>query len=205
MAIDNRKSRKWIFQTLSDYAESQDLELRDMNDTCIFDDEWRFGFYNCGKVVHPYYSFIWNDIKESAFALVCRIIDNFEHNCDLYRVPKKGYTFNNITAEKRTPSIKNVIFNDPATIVFWEDGTKTVVQTREDDNFDPEKGLAMAISKKMLGNKYEYYNIFKHWLKKANKSCSLPGCKDLLLGMPSFAEAASNAIKNLSSIMNTNK
>lgn len=162
-------------------------------------------FLQLRKVVHPYYSFIWNDIKESAFALVCRIIDNFEHNCDLYRVPKKGYTFNNITAEKRTPGIKNVIFNDPATIVFWEDGTKTVVQTREDDNFDPEKGLAMAISKKMLGNKYEYYNVFKHWLKKANKSCSLPGCKDLLLGMPSFAEAASNAIKNLSSIMGTNK
>ena len=28
----------------------------------------------------------------------------------------------------------------------------------------------MAISKKMLGNnKYEYYNIYKHWLKKWNK------------------------------------
>lgn len=61
----------------------------------------------------------------------------------------------------------------------------------------------MAISKKMLGNKHEYYNVFKHWLKKANKSCSLPGCKDLLLGMISFAEATSNAIKNLSSIMGT--
>lgn len=62
--------------------------------------------------------------------------------------------------------IKNVIFNPPATIVFWKDGTKTVVKCEGNDIYDPEKGLAMAISKKMLGNKYDYYNNFKHWLKK---------------------------------------
>ena len=62
-------------------------------------------------------------------------------------------------------SIKNVIFNDPATIVFWNDGTKTVVKA-ENEEFDPEKGLAMAISKKVLGNKGNYYNIFKKWLPK---------------------------------------
>lgn len=61
--------------------------------------------------------------------------------------------------------IRNVVFNDPATIVFWADGTKTVVKA-ENEKFDPEKGLAMAIAKNALGNKYEYYNVFKHWLKK---------------------------------------
>lgn len=65
--------------------------------------------------------------------------------------------------------IKNVIFNPPATIVFWSDNTKTVVKA-EDEPYDPEKGLAMAISKKTLGdNKYEYYNTFLHWLKKWDK------------------------------------
>ena len=59
--------------------------------------------------------------------------------------------------------IKDVIFNDPATIVFWNDGTKTVVKA-EDEDFDPEKGLAMAISKKFLGNKGNYYETFKKWL-----------------------------------------
>ena len=58
--------------------------------------------------------------------------------------------------------IKNVIFNDPATIVFWEDGTKTVVKAI-DEKFDPEKGLAMAISKKALGNHGNYYNVFTKW------------------------------------------
>lgn len=61
-------------------------------------------------------------------------------------------------------SIKNVIFNDPATIVFWHDGTKTVVKCGEDDIFDPEKGLAMAISKKFLGNQGNYYNEIKKWV-----------------------------------------
>jgi len=64
------------------------------------------------------------------------------------------------------PTIKDVIFNDPATIVFWADGTKTVVQCQDDDIFDPEKGLAMAISKKALGNKGNYCNEFKKWLPK---------------------------------------
>lgn len=68
----------------------------------------------------------------------------------------------------RIPSIKNVIFNNPATIVFWDDGTKTVVKCQEGETYDPEKGLAMAISKRMLGNKYDYYHTFKHWLKKCD-------------------------------------
>ena len=34
------------------------------------------------------------------------------------------------------------------------------------DDFDPEKGLAMAIAKKALGNKYNYFNIIKKWVDK---------------------------------------
>ena len=65
-----------------------------------------------------------------------------------------------------TPTIKDAIFNPPATIVFWSDNTKTVVRAQGDETYDPEKGLAMAISKKMLGNKYDYYHTFLHHLKK---------------------------------------
>lgn len=49
------------------------------------------------------------------------------------------------------PKISKVIFNDPATIVFWTDGTKTIVKCGENDDFDPEKGIAMACMKKLLG------------------------------------------------------
>ena len=64
------------------------------------------------------------------------------------------------------PRIKNVIFNDPATIVLWEDNTKTVVKAQGEDVFDPEKGLAMAIVKRALGNKGHYCEIFKQWIPK---------------------------------------
>ena len=62
-------------------------------------------------------------------------------------------------------SITNVIFNNPATIVFWSDGTKTVVKCDERDEFDPEKGLAMAICKKHFGGGF-YNDIFKKWIPK---------------------------------------
>lgn len=61
-------------------------------------------------------------------------------------------------------AIKKVYFNDPVTVVLWADGSKTVVKCGEDDIYDPEKGLAMAISKKALGNKGNYYNTFKKHL-----------------------------------------
>lgn len=66
----------------------------------------------------------------------------------------------------RIPEIKNVIFNNPATIVFWKDGTKTVVKCQDGDEFDPEKGLTMAIAKKAYGNKGSYCNKLKKWLPK---------------------------------------
>ena len=67
-------------------------------------------------------------------------------------------------------SITNVIFSPPATIVFWSDKTKTVVKCDPKEEYDPEKGLAMAISKKTIGdNKGNYYNVFLHWNKKYEK------------------------------------
>lgn len=59
--------------------------------------------------------------------------------------------------------IKNVIFNPPATIVFWTDNTKTVVKAQDGESYDPEKGLTMAICKKVYGNEGNYFNKIKKW------------------------------------------
>ena len=78
---------------------------------------------------------------------------------------------------KRT-KIKNVIFNDPATIVFWSDGTKTVVKCGKNDIYDPEKGLAMAVAKKYLGTNKSHSNYmdeFKKWLPQAEIVETEPG------------------------------
>lgn len=65
--------------------------------------------------------------------------------------------------------ISDVIFNDPATIVLWRDGSKTVVKAQDGETYDPEKGLAMAICKKTMGNTRDYYITFKKHLKKWKK------------------------------------
>lgn len=62
--------------------------------------------------------------------------------------------------------IKNVIFNDPVTVVIWLDGTKTIVRCGEGQIYDPEKGLAMAISKYFFDNKGYFNDVFKKWLPK---------------------------------------
>lgn len=70
---------------------------------------------------------------------------------------------------KDVPVITRCIINDPAVVVFWSDDTKTVGKCMGDDEFNPEIGLAMAISRK-------YYELlgfpnprsaFKNQLKNA--------------------------------------
>ena len=68
------------------------------------------------------------------------------------------------------PKIKKVIFNNPATIVLWADGDKTVVKCQPGDVFDAEKGLAMAIVKKAYGGKGNYCEILKPWIEEYTKA-----------------------------------
>ena len=48
-------------------------------------------------------------------------------------------------------AIKEIIFNDPVTIVFWDDDTKTVCKTLPGDVYDTENGLVRCIIKKLYG------------------------------------------------------
>ena len=71
-----------------------------------------------------------------------------------------------------TNPIEKVIFNDPATVVFWKDGTKTIVKCQEGAEFDPEKGLAMAISRHYLCDicgLERYDGVFKRYAPKEMK------------------------------------
>lgn len=66
--------------------------------------------------------------------------------------------------------IKKVLYKNPATIVFWKDGSKTVIKCQKNDKYDPEKGLAMAFLKKINGNTGSYYKLFKKWLPKEEEN-----------------------------------
>ena len=86
----------------------------------------------------------------------------------------KGESTMKNTNNKPTPSnpIEQVIFNGPATIVYWKDGCKTVVKCQEGAMNDHEKGLAMAIARHyfcdILGMS-RYDGIFKKYLPKETK------------------------------------
>ena len=83
-------------------------------------------------------------------------------------MPPKGFSLKELYFSIPTNlKIEKVIFNNPATIVMWNDGTKTVVKAQEGDGWDMEKGLAMCIAKKTIGlkNFYKAYNeaVDKYW------------------------------------------
>lgn len=65
------------------------------------------------------------------------------------------------------PEVKKIIFNDPATIVYWKDGTKTVVKCQDGDDFDSEKGFAMAFLKKCWGNTGNFNDKLRKIMKEA--------------------------------------
>lgn len=50
------------------------------------------------------------------------------------------------------PDIDRVVFSGPATIVFWEDGTKTVVKCAKDQTCERYAGFIAACAKKMFGS-----------------------------------------------------
>lgn len=106
-----------------------------------------------------------NTLKNMCGTFAAVITSNHKEEINMCMSKKK---------ETRIPTnpIEKVIFNDPATIVFWKDGTKTIVKCQERATFDPEKGLAMAISRHYLcdicGLK-RYDGVFKRYVSKEMK------------------------------------
>lgn len=113
-----------------------------------------------------------------------------------------GYSDLTVRTLKQTSKgnygIKEVIFNNPATIVKWDDETQTVVccqdnveeivkettkiidgeevtvknkvrKPRKAKTFNPEIGLAMAIVKKHFGNLGNYNNVFHKYIPESRE------------------------------------
>ena len=50
-------------------------------------------------------------------------------------------------------TIKKIMYKPPATIIFWNDGTKTVAVCEKGDVYNRELGFALCVLKKKYGNK----------------------------------------------------
>lgn len=51
-----------------------------------------------------------------------------------------------------------ILIQGTATIIWWSDGTKTVVKCQKGDKMDPEKGIAMCVMKKFMGTNDTHSN-----------------------------------------------
>ena len=72
---------------------------------------------------------------------------------------------------KSIPEIKEVIFNNPATIIKWKDGTKTIVKSSNqfDDGFNEEVGFSMAVMRKLFGGRNQYKKHIKNAVRQSKK------------------------------------
>lgn len=70
--------------------------------------------------------------------------------------------------------ISKVIYSNPATIVFWKDGTKTVVKCQEDDKYSYSAGIMHAIIRKMYSENSQKYSDILSYISTAeefDKAC----------------------------------
>ena len=116
------------------------------------------------------YSVVYKPVPKELWQKVAEYCDNDVLATEAAFNKLFGTGFTASPYQKAMSKIKNVIFNDPATIVFWSDGTKTVVKCGKDDAFDAEKGLAMAISKYFFDNAGYFNDVFKKWIPKKGES-----------------------------------
>lgn len=93
-------------------------------------------------------------------------VDSSTVNTDDYFtfVPKEAVILKSYNPKKifNVPNVEKVLFRNPATIVWFSDGTKSVAICGYDDVYDKETGMAICLCKRMLGNK-EYRELMDKW------------------------------------------
>ncbi len=100
-----------------------------------------------------------------SFTIDGSVLDNFFLNRDGKARRNLGeIKFLNENGFYDNVHIERVLYNYPATIVFWSDHTKTVVKCKQGEFFDHQTGLAMAILKKIYGS--DFHHILKTFGKE---------------------------------------
>lgn len=96
--------------------------------------------------------------------------------------------------------IQKVIFNRPATIILWTDGSKTIVKCAEDEVYDAEKGFAIAVCKKVFGS--DFKKIFKEYVPEEEMVTALYADKKIVFTkqQPSEGQKLFDAIKKMNEI-----
>lgn len=96
---------------------------------------------------------------------------------NLKHLDEQSWKYTLVSHDIKNLIIKKVIFQNPATIIMWEDDTKTVVRCTKGDQFNPEAGIALCYMKKILGNDGSYHKVFKDWISKATRDAKIKARK----------------------------
>ena len=118
---------------------------------------------------------IIDEINEKLIEILAKDIGKAFYNGEQMSTYGTAYNYNwdsSVwdTIYKKRPSLNDlknllkperVIFNNPATIVYWNDGSKTVVKCSENEEFIPEVGLAMAFIRKIYPNRSEFLKFLE--------------------------------------------
>jgi hypothetical protein len=123
--------------------------------------DWQLSAKCCYLFVHANYTVTWTS-ENSCYD---DYTDRYEFCTSTKMLSGADYSIDTKTDVDSDLKIKKVIFNEPATIIIWNNGTKTVVKCQEGDEYDKEKGFAMCITKKFFGNKSKFNNVMKEWIK----------------------------------------
>lgn len=89
--------------------------------------------------------------------------DKYSDSWNLVSLGTAICTDADMTSAANLFGIEKVVYNYPATVVFWKDHTKTVVKCQGEDSYDPQKGFMLCILKKLRGNRGNYNNFIKKW------------------------------------------
>lgn len=74
-------------------------------------------------------------------------------------------------------AIKEVKYNNPVTVVFWSDGTKTTSKCQKGDIYSKETGLTICVLKKLKNNNW-FQKLINDWVPTDDKTTQVT-LKDL--------------------------
>lgn len=106
-------------------------------------------------------------INQVAMKATYELASEITHST-LHNVPEGDITLvKRPTQKKEKPTmdnrykVKKILYNGPATIVYWADGEKTVVKCMDTDTFDPMAGFCAALAKRVYGSTGAVKQIIK--------------------------------------------
>lgn len=110
--------------------------------------------------------------------------------------------------EKRIPKVARIFYDDVATVVFWTDGTKTVVKCPEGTPYDEYSAFCAALAKKIYGNNSKLQREIKkkaRYSKKRQVAKIVCGDHTVREGNTIYPYKADQIIGKVASVKETDK